>query len=75
MIGFIIFTCCSVLFAGFFSFNILLSIMIKSNKSGSRKDEFCQNTKQPMRIHVFSFSEYYKDMQENPEHYGVIQLL
>lgn len=74
MIGFIIFTCCSVAFAGLFSFNILLSIMIKSNKSGNRTGEFVQNTKQPMRIHVFSLSEYYKDMRENPEHYGVIQL-
>ncbi len=75
MIGFIFFTCCCVLFAGLFSLNIMLSIMIKSNKSGNSKGEFEQNTKQPMRIHVLSLEEYYRDMQENPEQYGVIKIL
>lgn len=64
-----------LLFAGLLSFCIMLSIMENSNKSGDSKGDFHTNTKQPMRIHVLSVSEYYKDMQENPDQYGVIKIL
>lgn len=68
----IIFICWTLLFCGLFSLNIVLRIMKKSNQSGESKSDFSKNTKQPMRIHVFTLAEYYKDMQENPDHYGVI---
>lgn len=64
-----------LLFAGLISFCIMLSTMLNSNKSGDSKGDFYQNTKQPMRIHVLSLEEYYRDMQENPEQYGVIKIL
>ena len=75
MTAFIVFICFSVIFAGLIAFNIMLNIMQKSNKSGDSKGDFYKNTKQPMRIHVLTREEYYKDMQENPELYGVKQLL
>lgn len=74
MAVFIIYIVYSLFFASLIAWNITLRIMKKSNTSGTSKGDFYRNTKQPMRIHVFSLSEYYHDMQENPEHYNVIQL-
>ena len=63
-----------LLFAGLISFYIMLSTMLNSNKFGNSKGKFYNNTKQPMRIHELTAKEYYKDMQENPEQYGVIKI-
>ena len=75
LIVIIISICGILIFAGLVSVNILLSIMIKSNKSGDSKCDFYQNAKQPIQIHVLSLKERYRDMQENPEQYGVIKIL
>ncbi len=70
----ILYICGVVLFTGLIAGNIVLSIMLKSNKSGSSKGVFYQNTEEPMNIHVFTSSEIYEDRRENPEQYGVIEL-
>ena len=74
MSALILYICGVILFTGLIAGNIVLSIMLKSNKSGSSKGVFYQNTEEPMNIHVFTFSEYCEDMKENPQHYGAINL-
>lgn len=67
--AFIIYICCSVLFAGLIAFYIMLCIMQKSNRAGDSKCDFYKNTKQPMRIRFFTPEERFNDILENPEQY------
>ncbi len=67
----IIFIVICFCFGGTIAFNIMMSIIKSSNMAGECKADFYNNTKLPMRIHVFTMEEKLNDMHDNPEYYKI----
>ena len=75
MIGyFILIILASVIFGCGVTMWFLVQTIAISNQFSNSKGDFYKNTKQPMRIREYSIAEQYKDMQENPDQYGVIKI-
>jgi hypothetical protein len=69
LLALIIYICLFVALGGLIAFNIVMRIVKKSNMAGECKSDYYNNTKQPIRMHVFSWMERVADSQENPEYY------
>ncbi len=67
----IIFIVICFCFGSVLAFNIMMSIIKSSNMAGECKSDFYNNTKLPMRIHVFTMEEKLNDMHANPEYYKI----
>ena len=73
LLALIIYICLFIALGGLIAFNIMMRIVKNSNMAGECKSDYYQNTKQPIRMHIFSLSERLADSQENPEYYKKVE--